>query len=52
MVLFMLVVADGKKDEKTALVESFQKKGIQVKLSTKLFSIVVLEASGVKQQSQ
>lgn len=37
----VLVVTDGKKDEQTALVESFQKKGIQVEFYTKLSSVVV-----------
>jgi hypothetical protein len=41
----MLVVTDGRKDEQTALVESFQKKGIQVEFYTKLSSVVMSEAS-------
>jgi hypothetical protein len=50
MVLIMLVVTDGGKDEKTAFVESFQKKDIQVEFYAKLSGVIVLEASGVKQQ--
>ena len=52
MVLVMLVVVDGRKDEKRAAVESFRKKDIQVEFYAKLSSVILSEASGVKQQSR
>jgi hypothetical protein len=43
----VLVVVDGRKDEKRAAVESFQKKDIQVEFYAKLSSVILSEASGV-----
>jgi len=43
----VLVVVDGRKDEKRAAVESFQKKDIQVEFYAKLSGVILSEASGV-----
>ena len=45
MVLVMLVVVDGRKDEKGTLVEPLQKKDIQIEFYAKLSSVIVSEAS-------
>jgi len=42
-------VVDGRKDEKRAVVESFQKKDIQIEFYAKPSSVILSEASGVKQ---
>jgi hypothetical protein len=45
MVLVMLVVVDGRKDEKRAVVDSFQKKDIQVEFYAILSSVILSETS-------